>query len=562
MTGVQSGRVPESSVPESPAVSGSVAGRPAPGRTIAGAYAAGELPDLFRLQPSQLPELEDRASFRPELDRPALVAALREYHTALGTLNPALEAQLTRLAEPNSAVVVTGQQAGVLGGPAYSVHKGASAVLLARQLDRPGAPVLPIYWVASQDHDADEVAGTTLLDFSETLHRLHLDLPAGVPVGRMPWTSGYTAQVQALLAAFDAPDERRVAGAELLDWAMPRAGEARSVADVFARLIHRLLGPAVGKIKAGQPDGLIVFDPLHPALAALMAPALNRELADPLESSRRIEAAAAQLETRGFTPQLRRPAGATNLFLERADGVRVLLRHSGKGFEADAEMYSRTELEALLAEHPDRLTPAAGLRPAIQDAALPTLAFVVGPGEIAYGAQLREVYALHGLQQPLLWPRLSVTWLESNVARMLERFGVTAAQFQRGPERALGEALARERGAAAASSERLNELQEQFTRLGSELADLDPTLEGAARRVTGRNLGGLERLQGLAVRALARAENDRSGQLSRLRLHLLPNGVPQEREMNFLTYLLKHGDEPLRLLLSQSAGGSVALRLD
>ncbi len=562
MNGVQSGPVPGSPAMGSPAVSGAAVSSPAPGRSIAAAYAAGDLPDLFRLHPLQLSALEDRASFRPELDRAALVAALREYHAALGTLNPALEAQLTRLAAPNSAVVVTGQQAGVLGGPAYSVHKGASAVLLARQLDRPEAPVLPVYWVASQDHDADEVAGTTLLDFSETLHRLHLDLPAGVPVGRMPWTPGYTAQVQALLAAFDAPDERRAVTAELLDWAMPNEEKGRSVADVFARLIHRLLGPAKGKPVQGQPDGLIVLDPLHPSLAALMAPALKRELADPLESSRRIEAAAAQLEARGFVPQLRRPAGATNLFLERADGVRVLLRHSSKGFGADGETYTRAQLEALLAEHPDRLTPAAGLRPAIQDSLLPTLAFVVGPGEIAYGAQLREVYALHGLQQPLLWPRLSVTWLESNVARMLERFGVTAAAFQQDPERALGEALARERGAAAASAERLSELREQFARLGSELADLDPTLEGAAKRVTGRSLGSLERLQGLAVRALARAENDRSGQLSRLRLHLLPNGVPQEREMNFLTYLLKHGDEPLRLLLAQSVGGSVALRLD
>ena len=527
-------------------------------KSIAQAYQGGELPGLFRLHPSDLPQLAQRAAFRPELDRAALTSALRGYHAQLGTLTPALEARLTRLAAPNSAVVVTGQQAGVLGGPAYSVHKGASAILLARQLDAPDAPVIPVYWVASQDHDAEEVASTSLLDFSETLHRLSLDLPVGLPVGRMPWKGEYTAAVRALLSAFDTGPERREQVSALLDWAMQGTPDFNTtVADVFARLLHRLLGP-----QGGLEDGLIVLDPLHPALARLMAPALRRELDHPLESSRRIEAAATVLEAQGFAPQLRRPAGATNLFLERDDGMRVLLRHAKGTFEAEGQTYSQHDLEALLDTHPDRLTPAAGLRPAIQDALLPTLAFVVGPGEIAYGAQLQDVYALHGLEQPLLWPRLSVTWLESNVARMLERFGVTPAHFQADPERALGEALAVQRGAAAASAERLGELKGQFGRLSADLAALDPTLEGAAARMGSRSLSQLSRLQDLSVRALARAENERGGQLSRLKLHLLPNGVPQEREMNFLTYLLKHGDEPLRLLLAQAAGGHALLRLE
>ena len=527
------------------------------GKSIAQAYQDGELPGLFRLHPSDLPQLAQRAAFRPELDRAALTSALREYHAQLGTLTPALEAQLTRLAAPNSAVVVTGQQAGVLGGPAYSVHKGASALLLARELDTPQAPVIPVYWVASQDHDAEEVASTTLLDFSETLHRLSLDLPVGIPVGRMPWKSEYTAAVRRLISAFDTGPERREQVSALLEWAMQGSPATSTVASVFARLLHRLLGP-----RKGLEDGLIVLDPLHPALARLMAPALRRELERPLESPRLIEAAATELEAQGFSPQLRRPAGATNLFLEREDGMRALLRHAGGAFEAEGQMYSQPDLETLLDAHPDRLTPAAGLRPAIQDALLPTLAFVVGPGEIAYGAQLQEVYALHGLEQPLLWPRLSVTWLESNVARMLERFGVTPAHFQTDPERALGEALAMQRGVAAASAERLSELKVQFGRLSSDLAALDSTLEGAAARTGERSLNQLSRLQDLSVRALARAENERSGQLSRLKLHLLPNGVPQEREMNFLTYLLKHGDEPLRLLLAQAAGGSALLRLE
>ncbi len=281
---------------------------------------------------------------------------------------------------------------------------------------------------------------------------------------------------------------------------------------------------------------------------------MARELQDPLASSARIEDAAARLLAQGFTPQLRRPAGATNLFIEENDGQRRLLRLSGQTFSTDAREYSRTELLAVLEAEPSRLTPAAGLRPVVQDALLPTLAFVVGPGEIAYGAQLREVYWLHGLNQPLLWPRLSVTWLEPNVARLLRRLGATAAEVQAAPEDVLGRALARERGAEAVTSERLAGLDAQLQAVMAEIAALDPTLVGAAERTRQRVTTRVARLQTQALRALARAENDRTGQLSRLKAHLLPNGTPQEREMNFLTYLLKHGEKPLELLLALEPG--------
>ncbi|PTA69369.1 bacillithiol biosynthesis cysteine-adding enzyme BshC [Deinococcus arcticus] len=478
---------------------------------------------------------------RPDLDRAALAQALRAYHRDLGTLDAQVEAGLAHLAHPASRVVVTGQQAGALTGPAYAVHKGADAALLARQLHTDQRPVVAVYWVASQDHDAAEVASTTLLDRSETLHRLSLDVPAGVPVGRVSWRSEWTVQVRALLDAFDGPAEHVAAVRRRIDAALAGGG---SYADVFARLLHGLLAPA----------GLLVLDPLHPALARLMAPALARELHDPLASSAAIEAAAARLERDGFVPQLRRPPGATNLFVEEDDGQRRLLRAEGTALATETRRYTRAELLALLEADPSRLTPAAGLRPAVQDALLPTLAFVVGPGEIAYGAQLRDVYPLHGLQQPLLWPRLSVTWLEPPVARLLRRLEAGAAQVQADPEGVLGRALARERGAAAAAQGRLDALNAELHTLSAELGALDPTLAGAAERTRTRTVARVAHLQRLAARALARAEDERSGQLTRLKRHLLPNGVPQERELNFLTFLLKHGDMPRQQLLSLPPG--------
>ncbi len=527
--------------------------------SLTDAYRAGQLDEFFDRTPDDL-----RAALTEprELDRAALVAAIRAYHADLGlpdgtakkadAASKMLAAQLDLLAHPDSKVVVAGQQAGLLGGPAYSIHKAADAILLSRELSSEEKPVLPVFWIASQDHDAEEVAATSLLDFSEREFRPRLELPQGIPVGRIAWQDEWTAQLLELLSEFDAPDIHKAAVRAHLDFAF----EGHTYADVFARLIFRLLGE----------HGLIVLDPLHPALARLMAPALARELAQPLTGPERIETAAEQLQARGYAPQLRRPPGATNLFLEGEDGQRTLLRvdglrMDGPHFEADGRHYSHTDLLALLDADPSRLTPAAGLRPIIQDALLPTAAFVVGPGELAYAAELRGVYELHNLSQPIYWPRLSVTWLEPNVARLLGRFGVTAAQFQRDPEGSLGRALAREQQAAALGEERLNTLKAQFKALTNELAALDPTLKSSVQRTEKRTLTRLERHRIQAYAALARAENDKTGQLTRLKKHLLPAGHPQEREMNFLTYLLKHGDVPLKLLLAQQAGARVELEI-
>lgn len=509
-------------------------------RNVAAEYRKGQLQEFIRL-PLQGGLHTAIHEPRPDLDRAALAEALRAYHRDLGTLNETVEAQLERLAHAQSRVVVTGQQAGFLTGPAYSIHKAVDAILLARQLHTEETPVLPVFWIASQDHDAAEVASTTLLDMNEKLHHLTVDIPHGLPIGRVPWCAGCNHHVRKFLKEFDAPaGHKEAVGQRLLDAAKPGG----SFADVFARLVHDLLGR----------HGLIVLDPMHPALARLMAPALIHELQAPLKSSELIEDAAQRLQEQGFHPQLRRPAGATNLFIEEAGHHRRLLRFDGQQFSTDTRTYTREELEQVLERDPTLITPAAGLRPIVQDTLLPTAAFVVGPGETAYAAQLRDIYPLHGLQQPLLWPRLSVTWLEPNVARILKRFGVSATQFQADPAGTLGRALATERKVGAMSLGELEQIAQQLQRITDEIGGLDPTLVRAAQRTRQRTTARVEHLQTLAAHALARAEDTRTGQVTRLKKHLLPNGVPQEREMNFLTYLLKHGQKPLDMLLDLPAG--------
>ncbi|WP_189643702.1 bacillithiol biosynthesis cysteine-adding enzyme BshC [Deinococcus piscis] len=530
---------------------------------MAAAYRRGALHHFFAQARSQgtprewLQEWRDAGGASSRLDaeqRTALVAALREYHAHLGLLTPATTAALDALAHPAARVVVAGQQAGLLTGPAYAVHKAADAALLARELGTEDAPVVGVFWIASQDHDAEEVAWVSLLDLEERLWREVVDLPGGSPVGRVPWQPEWTAALRQLLADVAAPEPHRRAVMNRLDAAtQPLAdGGVPGWADVFARLMHGLLGGA----------GLVLLDPLFPALARLMAPTIARELGRPLEGPARIEAAAERLSALGLTPQLRRPAGATNLFLEGEDGGRRLLRFSGDTFSTDdGREYSLTELLDVLERDPSRITPAAGLRPVVQDALLPNLALILGDGEIAYLAQLGGVYELHGVRQPVVWPRLSVTWLEPNVARLLRRLGATAAGVQADPAGVLGRSLAAERSISAVSQERLAALAGEWAALSTELAALDPTLERGSERARQYTERHFAALQQRAMAALARQEDTRSGQLSRLSLHLLPHSKPQERELSFMTYLLKHGPVVLDLLLSQRAGAQAEVEI-
>ena len=531
-------------------------------QSVAAAYRQGHLNKLFsQAQSSGGPREWVRtlaasggASHQPTADeRSALVAALRDYHAHLGLLTPAAQAALDDLAHPQGRVVVAGQQAGLLTGPAYAVHKAADAVLLARELSTPEAPVRGVFWIASQDHDGEEVAWVSLLDMEERLWREVTELPEGIPVGRIPWQPEWTGALRDLLMRSQAPQPHREAVLARIEAATAPLpdGSTPGWADVFARLMFSLLGD----------QGLILLDPMFPPLARLMAPTLARELSDPLAGPAQIEAAAQTLLEMGLTPQLRRPAGATNLFLEEEDGQRRLLRVEGETFVTDTQSYHRQELLDLLEHDSTRLTPAAGLRPTVQDALLPNLALILGDGEIGYLAQLSEVYRRHGVTQPVVWPRLSVTWLEPNVARLLRRLGATAAEVQADPAGVLGRALAAERGLSATSQERLQELSQQWEALGAELAALDPTLQRSSERARRSALRHFSALQTRALAALAREEDTRTGQLRRLTTHLLPHGHPQERELSFMTYLLKHGPVVLALLLTQEAGARVEVEI-
>lgn len=512
-------------------------------------YRAGDLGAFYGLGPDDLAGAV--AAVRP-VPRAALVSALRAHAGRLGA-PAATSSALDRLSHPEARAVVTGQQVGLLLGPTYSLAKAVTAIRLAAELDREDRPVVPIFWLASQDHDHGEIDHAFVLDLDEQLRRVALALPADAPAGRIAMRPAYLDELEAGLAQVRCPAPFREDALALL---REGAALASTVADWFGAMLYRLMGER----------GLILIDPLEPAVAELFVPLVRRELEEPQASVEAVRSAGEALRSEGFEPQLGRGSQATNLFVEeplegRREPVRRLLRFDGKGFFSETRTYRRAELLARLDDDPGAITPAAGLRPTSQDGVLPTAATVVGPGELRYFAQLRGVYAHHGVTMPLIWPRATVTVIEPPVRRILAKYELAVGDYLADPEAALADVLLARHGHGERFAATLADLDARVARLLDEVDAVDPTLCGAVLRGREHLATTVAILRRKTVEALAREDATTRSQFARLRAHLLPLDAPQERVLSPFSFFLKFGIDPLLGLLDE-VGSTGDYRLD
>lgn len=513
------------------------------------AYASNELHEFFDCPPP--PAVLGSVADQPR-PRAELASELADNARRLGAHEAVLQ-QADRLAQANSAAVVTGQQAGLLLGPGFTVSKTRSAQALAARLDTEDRPVVPVFWLASQDHDVDEVNHAFVLDLDEQLQRIALELPAGVAASHIPWKPGWAEEITSQLRQGRWQPEFLEETAGMLQ-------EAEAVsdnwADFFAALFFRLFGESAP----------LLLDPARPAAAMLFRERLAAEITDPEASVTAINQAGAELRRRGFAPQLGRAHGATNLFILVRNGSdlpdRMLLRFTGSSFQAGGHTWSKRDLLAILDAEPGRITPAAGLRPVLQDAVMPSTAFVVGPGELKYLAQLRDVYRHHGIAQPTIWPRTQVTFLEPPVSRILGRLGLTAEEFSADPQSRERQLLLQHSGAARHFEQGLEQLRSSQADLQAALVGLDPTLAGAVDRHSQRVAGSLRLLEQKAAASARRRSEVLGSQFDRLRQHLLPAGSRQERLISPLSFVLKFGLEPMRRLYRRiPESGNVQLEI-
>jgi bacillithiol biosynthesis cysteine-adding enzyme BshC len=444
------------------------------------------------------------------------------------------------LSDPRATAVVTGQQAGLFGGPLYVLYKALGAIKVAARLqEKRGAPVVPVFWVASDDHDFAEVRSTSVLDDAGQIRTLRYSPerePVGLPASRVILDETVTPLVAEL---------GRVLPAGLhLDAVLEMLGRSYrpgvSLSEAFARLLSILL-----------PD-LVVLDSADPALKRLTAPVMCREVAETSPTSRLAREVGQQLLAAGYHQQVPVRSGFLNLFLFIEDERRALGTANGSiEVRGLGKRIPVADAARMVDSDPSPWSPGVLLRPLAQDLMLPTAAYVGGPAEIAYHAQIGPSYRHFGIPRPVVLPRPSVTLVEPTQARALDVEGLALPDLQQDPETLLAgwtrtahpqveEAFTRTREA----------LEREMAVVEERLADLDPTLRAAAEGARGRALHQIDGLREKATRALKKRDQTRADRLRRTRDALLPGGSFQERGLGLINLVARRGPTVVADLLA------------
>ena len=345
-----------------------------------------------------------------------------------GAPAPAIEAA-RQLTEARTVAVVTGQQAGLFGGPLFTLLKALTAIKLAEFVSQAHRlPVVPIFWIDAEDHDWDEVRGCTVLD--SDLEPCEVSLPPHASSGASP-----VASVRLDDAVFSAVDElERVLPATeftpaILAGLRQAYAPGTGMADAFGRWLERILGDR----------GLVVYDASDSASKPFVARLFARELATAGQTARLARMAGAGLTAHGYHSQVQLPDDGLALF--QVDGCRRPIRLQEGLFVVGEERYEPDTLVKQATDQPGGFSPNVLLRPVVQDSIFPTICYVAGPSELAYLGQLRGVYEHFRVPMPLMYPRASATLVDSAVFRFLTKYGVPLEALQAQDEAALNELL-------------------------------------------------------------------------------------------------------------------------
>jgi bacillithiol synthase len=480
----------------------------------------------------------------PDSRRKEVAAVLRETNVSLGS-SEATAKNIDRLA--NGAVaVLSGQQVGLFGGPAYAFYKALSAIQIAHELTQSGVDAVPIFWMATEDHDLDEVRHVSWFHAGK---RTRFELPAegipGRPVGRVKLGP--------------AVEEIARAAAELLGGASSPT-IAKYLQESYAS--GETYGSAFGKLFARvfADYGLILVDPLDARLHQIAAPVFRKVLTDRATLNAKLLQRDKDLEAAGFTPQVKVTPETTLLFQIR-DGIRHPITYQGEhggqpaAFKIGDSSLSESEALKLVETAPETLSPNALLRPVVQDYLFPTVAFCVGSAEISYLAQSEVLYREILGRMPVLLPRADFTILDAKADKLLQKYRLCIENLWSGPQqlRKQMESVSLPGQLGEDFDKKKALIDSTLTELGAEIQKLDATLAGAVETTREKMSFQLNKLREKTGRAL----DERAGLIAEhsdfLENLLYPERVLQSRDLSFLPFLAQWGPAGLEELKNLSA---------
>ena len=432
-----------------------------------------------------------------------------------------------------ASVAVTGQQVGFLGGPLFSIFKALKAVRLAAETARRGPDCVPVFWLATEDHDFEEIKSAVVQDVDGHLHTVTLDaeLVPGAPMSHARLADAIVPTVEEVC--------RFLGDSEVAGFIRQSYVPGETVGTAFAKLFARVFAEF----------GVILLDASDAGLHRIAAPIYTDAIRKAEELDSALLERGKALHAAGYHEQVKVTPSSTLLFGLK-NGARIPIHRADGEFTLGDERLSESELIARIEADPAQFSANVLLRPVVQDYLLPTVAYTGGPAEVAYFAQAAVVYErLLGRVTPVV-PRFSATLVDARAQRLLKQYRLSACELFHGAER-IREMIA-ERSLPAdlqsAFDHAARTIDEALAKIAEPLEKLDPTLKNSADRAGSKIRYQLNRLRTRAASAELRRSEIVERHAEHLSSSLFPHKEMQERVLAGVSFLARYGTPLLSTL--------------
>ncbi len=505
------------------------------------AFESSPVKQFFPLSPNKWGEglhqlIEKRVAIastpQEKANRKILVDTLRKQHSDAGSLTKKVEENLTALASERCLAIVTGQQVGILGGPLYTIYKALHTVILANQLrsSYPDYQFVPVFWQETEDHDFEETSFVNIITSNFELRKIQYAPSADISRRQI---GGLTFEKEALERVFS-EIESSIPKTDFTDEILGIYKGAYQQEFTFAESQARFLGELL------CDEGLLILNPNTHELKKQASHIFKKEIETTPYLSDKIQEVSKEITKHGYHAQLD-PQGM-NLFIAE-DGRRYKLSKVGDGFTYSTKSLSTAEINSILSNTPERFSMNVVMRPLVQDTILPTVAYVAGPGEIAYFTQLKVAYDWAGIEMPIIIPRIGITFLEDRFEKLLAKSNISIEDFIANGSDLVSKLLTTEQESILTNSfaKSSTELDTTLESLRKTVSSTDQTLDAALTTLKGKILTSLKDFEGKSLSAERKKQSGTKQQFEKAMNVLLPEGKLQERELTLLYFLNKYG---------------------
>ncbi|MFO7974465.1 MAG: bacillithiol biosynthesis cysteine-adding enzyme BshC [Candidatus Hydrogenedentota bacterium] len=486
----------------------------------------GEAEDLMPFYAHPPSALSDASNLPATPPWPASLAEeIKTYNAEMGSEVSFTGTELT---------VITGQQPGLFTGPLYSIYKGLTAIRLARQIEeQSGRTCVPIFWIASEDHDFEEAATAHFLTKKDEPFSLTYEPQQDIvdlPMYRVPLEPCIHEAIDSAVEKVRKSEQTEEIAAFLHD----SASRSETLCEWTVRLMARMF----------KDTPLVLFAPHLAAARTLQADIIRHEIENPLESTRRLTVASSALSKMDFQPQVIKSEHECNFFLE-VENRRCKTIFADGQFQVPQEniAYTSDQLLALLREAPERFSANVALRPIVQQRLFKAVAYVGGPSEVAYWGQLKDVFEHFRQPMPVVYPRIQCILTTTKLKKLMGKFSLEVEDLER-PQGQLEQKALRNISQSLSIQKVMDaqsDIEARFRALEAGLKETDPVASEMVEAVEERFSMEFERIRDTLSRRNDKQVETVQKQLARLQNALMPWRKPQERVYTIFSFLFEHG---------------------